>query len=48
MPFVFWAVSDVITHVPWTPSAENVFKSAAMPAPPLESTPAIVIAVFIM
>jgi len=41
-PCVFCAVSAVITDAPYTPSAENVFKSAWMPAPPLESEPAMV------
>jgi len=44
-PSCILRVSDVITHVPWTPSAAKVFRSAATPAPPPESTPAIVNAV---
>ena len=43
-PLVFCAVSAVATAAPKTPSAENVFRSAAMPAPPLGSRPAIVTA----
>ncbi len=43
---VFWAVSVVIIVVPYTPKAENVFKSACMPAPADESLPAIVITFF--
>ena len=44
-PIVFWAVMAVRADVPNTPSAEKVFRSAWMPAPPPESEPAIVIAV---
>ena len=47
-PVVFWAVSAVIALIPYTPFAIIVFKSAWMPAPPLESLPAIVNAVFII
>ena len=39
---VFCAVRAVIIDIPYTPSAENVFKSACTPAPPLQSDPAIV------
>jgi len=45
-PTVFWAVTAVITLVPNTPNWWNVFKSAWMPAPPPESDPAIVRAIF--
>ena len=38
----------VIALIPYTPFAIIVFKSAWMPAPPLESLPAIVNAVFII
>ena len=38
-PVVFCAVMAVIALVPYTPSAANVFRSAWMPAPPLESLP---------
>ena len=41
---VFWAVTAVITDVPYTPIAANDFRSACIPAPPPESDPAIVIA----
>ena len=42
-PVVFWAVSAVIALIPYTLRfAIIVFKSAWMPAPPLESLPAIV------
>ncbi len=44
-PSVFWAVTAVIADMPKTPCAANVFRSAWMPAPPLESLPAIVRAV---
>src|SRR2546425_7792887 len=44
---VFWAVTHVITLVPWTPTAAKLFRSAWIPAPPPESLPAIVRAVFI-
>ena len=37
-----WAVTAVTTHVPWTPSAANVARSAAIPAAPPESVPATV------
>ena len=46
-PVVFWAVSAVIALMAYTPLAVMVFKSAWIPAPPLESLPAIVNAVFI-
>ncbi|WP_460495120.1 hypothetical protein [Dactylosporangium cerinum] len=39
---MFWAVSAVMTLVPKTRCAANVFRSAWMPAPPPESDPAIV------
>ena len=41
-PRLFCAVTAVTTHVPHTPCDENAARSAAMPAPPDESTPAIV------
>src|SRR5690606_5602760 len=41
-PKVFCAVNDEITLAPNTPSAEKVFISAWMPAPPPLSLPAIV------
>src|SRR5262249_8481861 len=44
-PIVFWTVRAVTAEVPKTPSAENVLRSAWMPAPPPESEPAIVSAV---
>src|SRR5712692_7426630 len=44
-PTEFWAVSAVSTEVPKTRNAENVLRSAWMPAPPPESDPAIVSAV---
>ena len=47
-PVVFWAVSAVIALIPYTPLAIIVFKSAWIPAPPLQSLPAIVNAVFII
>ena len=47
-PVVFCAVSDVITLIPYTPCAANVFKSACIPAPPLQSLPAIVNTFFII
>ena len=36
---------EVITQVPCTPKAAKVFRSAAIPAPPPESEPAIVITI---
>jgi len=39
---VFWAVSAVMADMPYTPRAANVFRSACIPAPPLESEPAMV------
>lgn len=39
---VFWAVTAVITLQPKTPRAENVFRSAWIPAPPPLSEPAMV------
>ena len=50
-PVVFWAVSAVMAlmaYTPCTPFAVIVLISAWMPAPPLESLPAIVNAVFIV
>ena len=41
-PSVFCAVIAVITLIPYVPIAENIFKSAWIPAPPEESEPAIV------
>ncbi len=46
-PVVFWAVRAVIALMAYTPWAVIVLISAWMPAPPLESEPAIVNAVFI-
>ncbi len=46
-PRVFWAVSAAITDVPYTPNCWNVLRSAWMPAPPPESEPAMVSAIFI-
>src|SRR5437879_9056825 len=45
-PTVFWAVTAVTTLVPNTPNWWNVFRSAWSPAPPPESEPAIVRAIF--
>ena len=47
-PRVFWAVTDVTADMPYTPLAENVLRSAWMPAPPPESEPAMVSATGIM
>src|SRR5882672_1440619 len=47
-PCVFCAVSAVMTEAPYTPSAEKVFRSAWMPAPPPESEPAMVTAIAVM
>jgi hypothetical protein len=44
--FVFCAVIAVIAVHPYTPSAENIFKSACIPAPAPESLPAIDSAIF--
>ncbi len=44
-PSEFWAVNAVIAEVPKTRNAENVLRSAWMPAPPPESEPAMVSAV---
>src|SRR5262249_14862163 len=41
-PTEFWAVTAVITDMPNTRKAENVLRSAWMPAPPPESDPAMV------
>ena len=41
-PREFCAVTAVITEVPKTRNAENVLRSAWMPAPPPESEPAMV------
>ena len=46
-PSVFCAVTAVIAVIPYTPRIENTFRSAWIPAPPLESDPAIVRAVFV-
>jgi hypothetical protein len=46
-PRVFWAVRATMTDVPKTPNCWNVLRSAWMPAPPPESEPAIVSAIFI-
>ncbi len=45
-PTVFCAVTAVITLVPNTPNWWKVFTSAWIPAPPPESDPAIVRAIF--
>src|SRR5207247_9433403 len=45
-PTVFCAVTAVTTLVPNTPNWWNVFRSAWSPAPPPESEPAIVRAIF--
>ena len=47
-PVVFWAVSAVMALMAYTPFAVMVLISAWMPAPPLESLPAIVNAVFMV
>ena len=44
--FVFFAVIAVMAVHPYTPSAENVLRSACMPAPAPESLPATVNAIF--
>ena len=41
-PTEFCAVTAVIADIPNTPNAENVLRSAWMPAPPPESDPAMV------
>ena len=41
-PSVFWAVSAVTAHSANSPIDSMVFTSAWMPAPPLESDPAMV------
>ena len=46
-PIVFWAVREVIALIEYIPFAIIVFISACIPAPPLQSLPAIVRAVFI-
>ena len=46
-PVVFWAVRAVMALMANTPLAVMVLMSAWMPAPPLESLPAMVKAVFI-
>jgi hypothetical protein len=46
-PAVFCAVSATIALMPWQPVAANAFRSAWMPAPPPESEPAMVSAIFI-
>ena len=45
---VFSATTETMTLMPNTPSADMVFRSAWMPAPPLQSDPAMVNAVFIL
>ena len=44
-PSVFCAVIAVTADTPYTPSAAKVLRSAWMPAPAMESLPAIVSAV---
>ena len=44
-PSVFCAVIAVTADTPYTPSAANVLRSAWMPAPAMESLPAMVSAV---
>jgi hypothetical protein len=39
---VFCAVTAVIAHIPYTPRAAKVLRSAWIPAPPPESEPAMV------
>ena len=46
-PVVFWAVRAVIALMPYTPRQVMVFRSAWIPAPPLESLPAMVSTFFI-
>ena len=46
-PQVFWTVIAVRALIPYRPNAPMVFKSAWIPAPPLQSDPAIVRTVFI-
>ena len=45
---VFCAVSAVTALIAYTPRQHIVFMSACIPAPPIESLPAIVSAVFIL
>ena len=45
---VFSATTQTTTLIPNTPRLDIVFKSACIPAPPLQSEPAIVNAVFII
>ena len=45
---VFSATTETITLIPYTPWAAKVFKSAWMPAPPLQSEPAMVNACFMV
>ena len=45
---VFSATTETMTLMPNTPSADMVFRSAWTPAPPLQSDPAMVNAVFIL
>lgn len=40
-PGMFWDTTAVVVAVRYAPSAEKVFRLAAMPAPPLGSVPAI-------
>ena len=47
IPTVFCAVRAVITLIPYIPWASIVFRSAWIPAPPLQSLPAIVKIFFI-
>src|SRR5881296_1005394 len=47
-PSEFWAVTAVTTDMPKTRNAENVLRSAWMPAPPPESDPAMVSAFTIL
>ena len=46
-PVVFWAVRAVMALMPYTPRQVMVFRSAWIPAPPLESLPAMVSTFFI-
>jgi hypothetical protein len=46
-PVVFCAVSAVMALIAYMPCAEMVFISACIPAPPLQSEPAIVSTFFI-
>jgi hypothetical protein len=44
--FVFWTVTAVTTVAVWTPNEDIALISAWIPAPPTESDPAMVNAVF--